>query len=172
MKTPENTFEEAINPKPQSDSVGLEMTQTEETKRITQNLETVLSAVNHDEPITEGNLKDLDDSLKNMKINVGGFEMTIEEVESDPNIQENIKIWTEMKNEDFSNTHKLTRITAEVSKYLKSQKDINLNSLTSAEGLVLPQNIGGYLNLSSLTSADIQEIERSRPDLSGKIVTD
>ena len=31
---------------------------------------------------------------------------------------------------------------------------IDLRSLTSADGLILPQHIGGYINLSSLTSAD------------------
>jgi DNA repair exonuclease SbcCD ATPase subunit len=32
--------------------------------------------------------------------------------------------------------------------------DLYLNSLTSAEGLILPQSVGGYLNLNSLTSAE------------------
>jgi ubiquinone biosynthesis protein Coq4 len=40
-----------------------------------------------------------------------------------------------------------------------------LNSLTSAEGLQLPDNVGGYLYLDSLTDAEVDKIEEERPDL-------
>ena len=41
---------------------------------------------------------------------------------------------------------------------------LNLSSLTSAEGLTLPESIGGYLNLSSLTSAEKQKLRKKYPN--------
>ena len=43
--------------------------------------------------------------------------------------------------------------------------DLDLQGLTSAEGLVLPQTIGGYLNLEGLTSAERQKLKRTHPHL-------
>ena len=43
--------------------------------------------------------------------------------------------------------------------------DLYLGSLTSAEGLTLPQSIGGYLDLRSLTSAEKNELRQRYPNL-------
>jgi len=37
---------------------------------------------------------------------------------------------------------------------LEEEDDLNLSHLTSAEGLKLPEHVGGYLHLSGLTTAD------------------
>ncbi|MBI1975542.1 MAG: hypothetical protein HYS59_00895 [Candidatus Vogelbacteria bacterium] len=42
---------------------------------------------------------------------------------------------------------------------------LDLESLTSAEGLTLPQSVGGYLNLESLTSAEKAALRRQHPRL-------
>ena len=46
---------------------------------------------------------------------------------------------------------------------------LDLNSLTSAEGLTLPQSIGGSLDLSSLTSAEREDLRRKYPELKYRI---
>jgi len=43
--------------------------------------------------------------------------------------------------------------------------DLSLNKLTSAEGLTLPQSIGGDLYLSGLTSAEKQKLREQYPNL-------
>ena len=48
--------------------------------------------------------------------------------------------------------------------------DLYLKRLTSAEGLILPQRVGGKLRFSGRTFEDRQRLREQRPDLANKIV--
>ncbi len=152
-KIEENIIHEATN-SPEKSQGGFEMT-TEQASQITAELSKLNEAILHDKPIFINDLEDLSKIARGTKIDVGGEIMTVEEAESIPDLKMNAKIWQEMKEGNFLNTDKLTKITPTVSKYLENIKgDLNLRGLTSAKGLVLPQTIGGDLYLNGLTSAE------------------
>ena len=127
----------------------------EQAEEITAELSKLNDAILHDKPINIEDLEDLSKVAKGTKIDIGGEVMTIEEAENNPDLKMNIEIWKEMKEGNFENTHKLTRITPSVSKYLENVKgDLNLNNLTSAKGLILPATVEGDLYLRNITSAE------------------
>ncbi len=147
-----------------------------EAKKITDELSRINDLINHDRVINIGDLENLNSIAKQTKINVGGEIMTVEEVEQIPDLKKNMEIWKEMSEGNFKRTEELTRITPTASKCLEKQSFISLplltsakglvlsktanlngvglNSLESAEGLVLPERINGFLNLSRLRSAE------------------
>jgi hypothetical protein len=53
-----------------------------EVASVRENLETLNSAISHDEPVTESNLNDLRSAIEGMKITIGGKELTLEDAES------------------------------------------------------------------------------------------
>jgi hypothetical protein len=133
---------------------GFEMSR-EQASQITAELSKLNDAILHDKPIHIEDLEDLSKVAKGTKIDVGGEIMTLEEAENIPDLKMNVEIWKEMKEGKFDNISKLTRITPSVSKYLENVKgSIDLKSLTSAEGLILPATINRGLFLDSLTSAE------------------
>jgi hypothetical protein len=53
-----------------------------ETDSVRETLETLNSAISHDEPVTESNLNGLRSAIERMKITIGGKELTLEDAES------------------------------------------------------------------------------------------
>ncbi|MDP3763526.1 MAG: hypothetical protein Q8Q92_02635 [bacterium] len=71
-----DTTESDDAPKKQGLEIGPQNTELQET------LETLHTAVSHDQPLTESNLADLRSAVEGMKITIGGKELTLEDVES------------------------------------------------------------------------------------------
>jgi uncharacterized protein YneF (UPF0154 family) len=89
---------------------------------------------------------------------------------SEEDLKEQAEILTEISNDDLSNLDKLKIINPEVSKQLKKvDGGLYLESLTSAEGLILPETIGEDLWLYSLPESEKQKLREQRPDLADKI---
>ncbi len=170
MENPkENIIHEAIN-SPEKSQVGFEMT-TEQANQITAELSKLNDAILHDKPISIDDLEDLSKVARGTKIDVGGEIMTVEEAENIPDLKMNAKIWQEMKEGNFERTRELTRITTAVSKYLENIEGyLDLSGLTSAEGLVLSQSIGGDLYFDKLTSADKEELREKYPQYKNKVL--
>ncbi len=149
----ENIIHETIE-SPENKREGFEIS-TEQARQITDELSRLDDAINHDQPIRVEDLENLNEVARGTKIDIGGEIMTVEEAENIPDLKMNIEIWNEMREGNFENTNKLTRIIPAISRYLeKVEGNIDLNSLTSAKGLILPTSIGWNLDLSSLTSAE------------------
>ena len=81
MKTPENTFQETTEPEETPKKQGLEVVIDEEAEGVKETLETLNSAISHDEPVTESYLDDLRSAIEGMKINIGGKEVTLKDAE-------------------------------------------------------------------------------------------
>ncbi len=79
--------------------------------------------------------------------------------EEDPRIEEILSTRNIKSDLAFTLGYEETEISTTIDEALAGNSKyhygyLNLNSLTSAEGLTLPQTVGGHLNLDSLTSAE------------------
>ncbi len=141
----------------------------EQVGGIAAELSKINEAITHDIPIKIYEVENLNKLAGNIKIDVGGEIMTVEEAEKIPNLKRNMEIWKEMSEGKFRNTVELTRITPKVSRYLQDENNVELRHLISATGLVLPARIRGFLNLASLTSAEGLVLPR---EIGGSLVMD
>ncbi len=148
----ENRINETVDSKKKG-GAGFEMS-SEQNRSIVAELSKFHDAINLDKPIKFEDLESLDQMARNTKIDVGGEIMTVEEAEKIPDLKMNAEIWKEMSEGNFDNTGRLTKITPAVSRYLENVKDVDLRSLTSADGLVLPKAVMGDLCLDKLKSID------------------
>ncbi len=99
--------------------------------------------------VTGATLQTLETKLTSVPIDFGGLSMTLEEIEQIPNLEKNQEIWAEMEEGNFDHQDELTFITPHVcSLYQKYKLDtMRLNSLTTAEGLTIPDSVTRlYLN--------------------------
>ena len=136
----ENIIQETKDLPEKPKKEGFEMS-SEQAGEITAELTKLDDAISHDKPISVEDLEDLSKVAKGTKINVGDEVMTVEEAERIPDLKINVEIWLEMREGNFKNTGKLTRITPEVSKYLAKERYLYLSGLISAKGLVLPRSV-------------------------------
>ncbi|MBP9686797.1 MAG: hypothetical protein KBD66_03280 [Candidatus Doudnabacteria bacterium] len=125
--------------------VGFQMS-PEHAGGISGELSKLHDAIIHDKSIKIEDVENIDQLARNTKIDVGGEIMTVEEAEKVPDLKMNVEIWKEMRDGNFKNTVKITRITPQVSKYLENCPDINLYCLTSAKVVcvVTPRTFTSY----------------------------
>ena len=90
----------------------------------------------------------------NSKIDCFGYKKDprIEEIKSKRNGRRDYSLIFNVKEEEVALSQEECLNNPEKFKFFRGR--ISLDSLTSAEGLVLPQHVGGYIDLSHLTNAD------------------
>jgi hypothetical protein len=150
----ENLIEETKDSPEQERRGGFEMS-GDEAHNVAAELSLLHNLIDHDKSVTGADLKKVEENLKNMKMDVGGDMMTVEEAERIPDFKMNVEIWKEIEEGNFNNSGKLTYITPRVAESLSKHKgDLYLHRLTSlsdtaAESLSKHK---GVLDLSGLTS--------------------
>jgi hypothetical protein len=111
---------------------GIELSLSPELEVVKEKLGIVEDAINHDQPLTLADIQNLEASLANMKVDVGGTMMTLAEIEAIPDLANNLKIWAEIQAGNFDNMEQLTFITDEIAEHLATHEgDLELDGLKS-----------------------------------------
>ena len=158
MEKPPNTAEDITNKEQnETNNTSVSIESTPETQKTTEILSKITENIQDGEGLTKEDLTNLKESLTDIPIQLGPYSFPARRLLelSEEDLKEQAEILTKISKDDFDNLRKLKLINPEVSKQLENVNgDLDLNSLTSADGLKLPETINGNLNLSSLTSAD------------------
>lgn len=96
---------------------GLELAKGEETDELVESADNIAQALEKDEPVTEGDMKRIEEAVQNIHVDFGGEKVSLDELKRDPNMKNDLKIWQEIKNDSLnanSKIGKLTRITPEI----------------------------------------------------------
>ncbi len=150
-----NSYQDSLSPESKKKRVGLELATSSESDSLQEKLSDLDSAINHDKPITDNDMKVIEGALSSVKISVGGDMMSISEIESIPNFKRNMEIFKEILDGNLNNSQELTFITSKIAESLsKHEGFLDLRGLTSlsdsaAESLSKHE---GNLYLSGLTS--------------------
>jgi hypothetical protein len=175
----ENIIEDTACSGEQKSGVSLEISENEGVDGAVSQLDVLATAINRDQPMTELDLDELGLAFGNMKVDVGGRMMTVEEAKKIPDFKKTAEIWKEIRDGNNRRVKELTLITQEIIDIvcriargrdmdlssLVSVKDVtfpkfitpgslDLHRLTRAKNLVLPENIEEFLLLDSLVSAE------------------
>jgi hypothetical protein len=111
---------------------GFEITKTLELTKFADDISKINEAINHDRKINLSDVENIEKTIGQIKVNIGGEEMTIEEAKKIPKLKENIKIWKEIREGSFDNIRNLTFLIPEIAEYLSKYKGILwLNGLSS-----------------------------------------
>ncbi len=78
----ENIFQEAKGSVEVPKKQGLEVVVSSSPDSLQGKLGTLSDAIGHDQPITDANLADLSSAVEGMKLNIGGKEITLKDIES------------------------------------------------------------------------------------------
>ncbi len=141
----ENTIGGArINEEVSSDAktkaVGMEMQRGESSIDLTRSLSDIRCILDGDKELKAENIQDLQDALSNVKITEGGQAFSVKEVLTDPELQENIRMWREIESGKLGKLpggleikSKITRITKEIARKLVPEEGyyLYLPNLTS-----------------------------------------
>lgn len=118
---------------------------TENIQGVAEQISSVGDKILHDKAITESGMKDLENS--------------IQDLESDLDLANDIPIWLEMRNGVFDHSYKVTYITDEIAKILsKNNKSLllfNLRKFSDKAAEYLGQNIGDILWIAPKHLSDL-----------------
>ncbi len=150
-----NLYQDSLNPESKKKQVGLELATSSESDSLQEKLSDLDSAINHDKPITDNDMKVIEGALSSVNISVGGDMMSISEIESIPNFKRNMEIFKEILDGNLNHSRELTFITSKIAESLSKHKGyLVLSGLTTlsdnaAESLSKHK---GNLYLNGLTS--------------------
>jgi hypothetical protein len=152
IRSEKNLINDIVNPQNKNETSDFELTGSDS---LVKNLDIVSVALDRDKPLTLADLDVLDADLRSIAVNIGGEMMTVEEAKKIPDLKMNMEIWAEIRKGDCERSYELTFITNEILQILVHHaEDLCLGSITSAKGLVFPENTRGDLILSGITSAE------------------
>lgn len=149
----ENILKDSTDSSEQESRVKFSAIPTVELETLANNLSVLHLAVDHNAPVSIEKIKELKSSIKGVTIDIFGREMTIEEIEKDPSLVKNIRIWREIENGNFRNISDLTFLPDNIGKILSKQKIeislTNLRELTDIAAEYLSEH-SGSLRLSKI----------------------
>ena len=158
MEKPPNTAEDITNKEQnETNNTSVSIESTPETQKTTEILSKITENIQDGEGLTKEDLTNLKESLTDIPIQLGPYSFPARRLLelSEEDLKEQAEILTKISKDDFDNLNNLKLINPKVSKQLeKVNGTLDLESLTSTEGLKLPETIGGGLYLNSLTSAE------------------
>ena len=150
---------------------GLEISPSPELKKLSESIGTVKDLVDHNKPVELSQLQQIEEAVKKLTVDIGGEEMTLEELEKIPDLEKNMKIWEEIKQGNFLNQTKLTYITPEIAEILSHLQDrlvlVKLTSLSekTAEHLSRHQGALILMGLTSLPDKVAEHLSHHKGDL-------
>lgn len=149
---------ETVNSKP-----GIEIVPGNDLEQLEDTLSVVANLVAHDDPVFTANLEDIDSAAADMKVDVGGVLLDVEEIEKIPHLKENAKIWQEIKDGLFEHVKLLEYIPDEIAAILSTYKGSLM--LWSLENLSLSAakclgKFDGWLDLLSIVSTTDKILEQ------------
>mgnify|MGYP001594860790 CR=1 FL=1 len=166
------TLHEATTPREDTLSSGLVISQTPALKEVSKALTTLKKNIDHDTPITKKHLKHLEGALRALTVDVGGEQMTIEEIKNNPDLKENILLWQEIAAGNFENHNKITFLTPRVAHLLSAYEGnlyldgITTLSDTAAQALAKHQGILFLDGITTLTDTVAQALATHKGNLS------
>ncbi len=96
--------QEIFEPKKNSgEKPGMELSRNQELENLKESLATIQSLIDHDQVVHSQNLESLENSFKKMMISLEGIDNTVDSVEKIPFLKKNVKIWQEIKDDNFAN---------------------------------------------------------------------
>jgi len=155
-KPKKNTIHEQTSDTPSTSSGKLEITKDTNLDQTTKILTNLIEGIQDGEGVNREDVNKLKKALDNIEVNLGPYPFPVTRLInlSKEELESQAMILQEIYQGNFSNLNQLKIITPLISKQLeKVNGDLDLESLTSAEGLTLPQTVGGDLDLFNLTSA-------------------
>jgi len=145
-----------ITKKPETEAgINFEVSSSPELARLAKYSSAIKNAIDHDQPVVSGQLQEMQEAIGKVTINLGGEEISIEELEKIPDFERDMEIWEEMKRADLSNVGELTHITPEIAERLSHYPGtLPLNKLVSISdrSAEIISHHKGDLYLRSLTS--------------------
>jgi len=131
-KSNENLIKDTTKKPEKESGAELEISPSPELKKLAESISTVQNVIDHNQPIELKQLQQIEEAMKKITVNIGGEEMTVEELEKIPDLKRNAKIWEKIKAGNFNIHSWLTYITPEVAEYLFRHKgNLELSGLTS-----------------------------------------
>ncbi len=170
MTNPEQLHENLADIKePAKPAGGLEIAKTPELEKLVDQANELAEAIQQDEPVKFEQVIALNKALDQLKIDIDGEIMTLEELRSMPDYKRNLKILRDMDNNDYSSIQRLVDLPAILARHLakKHKGDIGLSVITlsvdSAKALAYHD---GNINFGSLffemQTKEVQEALKDR----------
>ena len=143
---------------------------TEITTETTETLTSLIESIQDGEGIDTADITKLQEALEEVSVPVGPFTFPARRLLglSKEEIAEQVQILNEIAGGNTENISRLKIINEQVRSHLEDVKYLYLNSLTTAEGLVIPGGVK-ILSLNSLPEAEKQKIRERQPEVADKI---
>jgi len=155
--------------KPETESgTGLEISNSSELEKLSGAIGVVQDAVNHDQTVKVGQLEQIQEAIKKLRVNFYGEEMTIEEINKIPKLEESIKIWEEIRQGNLENKEKLTLLNPEIAEKLSHWDGelylYNLYFLSAQAAEAIAHNkgdlqLGGFASISDETAEKLSHFQ-------------
>ncbi len=154
-KTPDHHIQETTGTTLKPKRVQLETVPGSGTDAVAKELSSVHAAILQDANISQKGVGQLDQTLGELTIDVGGIPIPIAEVPHIPDLQMNAKIWQEIMAGKYNNHGQMTYLPPQVATELANRlPTISLNNITSLSDATvqcLAKHQGSSLELDGLT---------------------
>ncbi len=110
-------------PEIKSSESGLEIAQNTQLESAVSKANEIAESIQQDKPVTAEQVLELEKDLGNLKVNIGGEEMTMAEARKIPDLKMNMRIWEEIKTGKYDRMSEITHVSSEIVKILiKSER--------------------------------------------------
>ena len=173
-KPNKNVIEDTTKTQEKKSGVDLEIVSTPELEKLSRFIGAVQDDLDHNRSVELSRLLKIEEAVGKLVVIVEGKIVTVEELERDPELRENAKIWEEIRQGKFifENIMKLTQITSEIAELLSHYGGamLNLNGLTflsdqAAEHLSHYRGILCLDGLSSLSDKAAKHLSQHQGEL-------
>ncbi|MFA6296171.1 MAG: hypothetical protein WC663_02370 [Patescibacteria group bacterium] len=158
---------------PQQNNVeGLEVAHGEELENVVDAANALAGKIERDEKVTKGEVYDLREALGQVKFDIGGEMMTIEQIKQIPDLKTNLPIFQEIQAGNLKRVTMLSFLPKNIAESLSHHHGdlylIGLSSLSdeAAESLSHHQGDLDLRNLSSLSDASAESLSHHNGVLS------
>jgi len=153
--------QDIAEPEKRSAEPSLEIAKTKELENAVSKASELAEAIEQDKPVEAEQVLDLDEELGNLKVIVGGEEMTVEQARKIPDLSKNLRIWEEIRNGIFFNESKLTYVTTDIARRLLNTNHVGFlrNLKPTTEIMKMLRNYRGDLWLPLVRELSDEEAE-------------
>ncbi|MFH1287812.1 MAG: hypothetical protein ABII25_03845 [bacterium] len=171
-RTNEFRFEDIKSSEAGKFAEGFEIEKTAELESVVEGISGIKEAVDHDNPVTLEQVKKIEEAMDESMVDVGGEKIPIGELKDIPDLEENVKIWKEIREGNFENVGKISFLISEIARDVcKHEQESNdpiliLNKLTKlSEGSAkaLSKHKDDLQIISKIVRAQVGKYRRKRP---------
>lgn len=150
----ENNINESVPETPKKAGGEFEIAQTSELLDAARELGEVEGTILHDRQVTLGSLEKMKDAFSKIVLHVGGEDISLEMIMSDPELQKNVIIWKEIEEGNFMHYGDLTELPSMIAEKLVERFEdlafFRLKRISDAAAKHLGKH-DGYLSLGGIT---------------------